>query len=71
LSENRQIIELCSLLLYRHNGRVIKSLALCAEELEFQAWVSKLKQLPRFHVPFWLSHFLVYLLYLCSSFSPN
>jgi len=23
--------------------------------------------LPRFHVPFWLSHILVYLFYLCSN----
>jgi len=30
--------------------------------------VRKRTQLPRFHVPFWLSHILVYLFYLCHSF---
>jgi len=27
--------------------------------------------LPRFHVPFWLSHILVYLFYFCPSFCPS
>jgi len=28
-------------------------------------------QLPRFQVPFWLSHILVYLFYFCPSFYSN
>jgi len=27
--------------------------------------------MPRFHVPFWLSYILVYLFYFCPSFCPN
>jgi len=30
-----------------------------------------LKLLPRFDVPFWLSHILVYLFYFCPRFCPS
>jgi len=37
----------------------------------YQQGLAKILHLPRFHVPFWLSHILVYLFYLCPSFCPS